>query len=64
MLLVTRKYGESIVLTLPSGERIKVISFNGGRSRIGIDAPKHVRIMREEIDDAEGFERERLEGMD
>lgn len=52
MLVLTRHEGEIIVITNPSsGERvqIKVVSIDGARARIGIDAPKDWPVHRSEI---------------
>jgi carbon storage regulator len=47
MLILSRKADESILL----GEdiRIKVISTDKGIVKLGIDAPSHVSILREEL---------------
>ena len=47
MLVITRKANEEIVI----GDNIvlKVISNGNGRVKIGIEAPKHIRIARGEI---------------
>lgn len=47
MLILTRKIGESVYI----GDDVKVtiIEFKGNQARLGFDAPKHVRIYREEI---------------
>ncbi len=47
MLVLTRKPGEGIVI----GDDIilKVIEIKGGAIRIGIDAPKHKKIYRQEV---------------
>ena len=46
MLVLTRKIGSNILI----GDDIKisVISVDGDKARIGIEAPKDVRILREE----------------
>lgn len=46
MLVLSRKAGEQIVI----GERIRVtvVQVQGGRVRLGIDAPKEVSINRRE----------------
>ena len=47
MLVVTRKANEEVVI---DGEIVvKVISTSNGRVKIGIEAPKNVRIVRGEI---------------
>ena len=47
MLVITRKANEEIVI----GDNIvlKVISNGNGRVKLGIEAPKHIRIARGEI---------------
>ena len=47
MLVLTRRQGESIVI---GGEIvITVIEVRSGQVRIGIDAPRHVQVHREEV---------------
>jgi len=50
MLCLTRKPNEWITLTLPSGEKIRItyVKRNGEKVMIGIDAPKNIKIMRDE----------------
>ncbi len=47
MLILTRKPGESVYI----GENVKVtvVEVKGNQIRLGIDAPNHIRIYREEI---------------
>lgn len=47
MLIVTRKQGESIVI----GENIeiKILEISDGNVRIGIEAPKSIRVLRKEL---------------
>jgi len=47
MLVLSRKCGEKVVI----GENITVtiLSTEGGRIRIGIDAPDHIGILRGEL---------------
>lgn len=47
MLVVTRKLGESIII----GENIEIsiLEVSEGTIRIGINAPKNVRILRKEL---------------
>lgn len=47
MLVLTRKLNEEILID--GGEiTIRVIDIRGGRVRLGIEAPQHVRIERQE----------------
>ena len=50
MLVLTRKQGETILI----GDDIKitVVAVNGDAVRIGIEAPKHVKILRAELVEA------------
>lgn len=53
MLTLTRKEGESIILTTATGERIRVmlsLLTEDYRARISIEAPQSVTIVREELD--------------
>lgn len=47
MLVLTRKVGESIVID--GTIRITVTSADGGRVKIGVDAPRHLRVDRGEV---------------
>jgi carbon storage regulator len=47
MLVLTRKPGEKIVIQ--GGITVTVVQVDGGRVRIGIDAPEDVRILRGEL---------------
>jgi len=49
MLVLTRRSGESIVIG--NGIKLTVVNVNAGRVKIGIDAPRSVRIDREEVHD-------------
>jgi carbon storage regulator len=49
MLVLTRKLGEGI--TIGDDITIKIIEMKGGSVRIGIDAPQHKKIYRQEIYD-------------
>ncbi|MDD4390565.1 MAG: carbon storage regulator [Eubacteriales bacterium] len=47
MLVISRKQGEAIYL---SGDiKITLISVSGDKATIGIDAPKDIKIVREEL---------------
>lgn len=48
MLILTRKIGESLII----GDReiiVTILGQKGNQIRIGIEAPKHIQINREEI---------------
>lgn len=47
MLILTRRIGESIMI----GDEVTltILSIQGNQLRIGINAPKHVEVHREEI---------------
>ena len=47
MLVLSRKLGESIVIN--DYTRVTVVSIDRGKIRLGIEAPPHVEIMREEL---------------
>ena len=47
MLILTRKPGESIILD--GGIKITVAGIQGNQIRIGIEAPKEVKVYREEV---------------
>ena len=50
MLVVTRKIGESIIIR--AGKEtitVSVEALHGGNVRIGLDAPNHVQILRNEL---------------
>jgi carbon storage regulator len=47
MLVLSRKVGEEIVIG--NDIRIKVLEIRGGKARIGIVAPEHVVVDRQEI---------------
>jgi len=46
MLILTRKKGESIAIG--DSIQIQVLNVKGGQVRIGIDAPREVKVNREE----------------
>ncbi len=47
MLILSRKPGQSLVI---DGKiRVKVLEVEGGRVRLGIDAPPEVEVHREEV---------------
>ena len=47
MLVLTRKVGEAI--HIGNGIRVVVTAVDGGKVRIGIEAPPSVRVDREEV---------------
>ena len=51
MLVLTRRVGESLILSLQDGTtaKIEVTQVNGGQVRIGVEAPRSVGVDREEI---------------
>jgi carbon storage regulator len=51
MLVLTRKLGESLVMTTENGEVIRVtLSYApGNRVKVAIDAPQSVRVQRAEL---------------
>lgn len=52
MLVLTRKINEVVVITFPDGAEVKVKLLriiSDGKVRLGVEAPRDVTIMREEI---------------
>ena len=51
MLVLTRRLGESICITLPTGEQIEVtvLDVKGRQVRIGTSAPDDIKIVRKEL---------------
>ncbi|MGI6751297.1 MAG: carbon storage regulator [Anaerovoracaceae bacterium] len=49
MLVIGRKAGESLLLG--NDIKISILSIVGDKVTIGIDAPKHIQIIREELAD-------------
>lgn len=47
MLVLTRKQGEGILIGKDIS--ITVIHVDGDKIRLGIDAPRHIRVIREEL---------------
>jgi carbon storage regulator len=47
MLVLSRKVNEKIVID--GGIVVTVVKVEGGQVRLGIEAPKHVKVFREEI---------------
>jgi len=57
MLVLTRKEGEGIIIG--DDIRITVVELKGGGVRIGIDAPRELKVHRQEV-----FERIKQENME
>lgn len=49
MLILTRKIDESVIIG--DDVKITVLGVKGGQVRLGIDAPKHISVHRQEIYD-------------
>lgn len=51
MLVLSRKVGEKVIVFLPDGETLVVCvtETDRGHVRLGFDAPKSLRIYREEL---------------
>ena len=49
MLIFTRKKEQDIIIN--DVIKIKIVGISGDRVRIGIDAPRNVRVDRKEVDD-------------
>jgi carbon storage regulator len=47
MLILTRKLGESIIIE--DNIKVTVVDINNQQIKLGIDAPKHITINREEV---------------
>ena len=63
MLVLERKNGQSVSVFVEGREvRIRLITSESGRSKIGIDAPEDTLILREEVLNAapESFEQHAL----
>lgn len=51
MLTLSRRIGEVVVITLPDGQVVKltVVEVRPDQARLGIEAPKGVPVVREEL---------------
>ncbi len=51
MLILSRRQGESLVITTGNGEQITIkhLTVKGRQVKVGIDAPKTTNIVREEV---------------
>jgi carbon storage regulator len=47
MLILSRKVGESLIIG--DDVTVTVVALNGNQIRLGISAPRHVRVLRQEI---------------
>ena len=47
MLILTRRIGESVIIN--EDITVTVLGIKGNQIRVGIDAPRHVSVHREEI---------------
>ena len=47
MLILTRRVGETLMIN--DDIKVTVLAINGNQVKIGIDAPSHVAVHREEI---------------
>lgn len=52
MLILKRKVGERIIITTQAGERIVITVVEGryGAARIGFEADKQIKILRQELE--------------
>jgi carbon storage regulator len=53
MLVLTRRPGESVIITLEDGTEINIVTLevNGNQVRTGYTAPLNVKVNRQEIHD-------------
>lgn len=50
MLILARREGEAIILKTSDGSiTIRLTEYNGKQTRVGIEAPKSVKVLREEL---------------
>ena len=50
MLVLSRKTGERLVLIMGCHEAtIELLSMTGNRAQVGIDAPRQIKVVREEV---------------
>jgi len=50
MLVLTRKQDESIIITVGNDEiKVLITELDKNIAKIGVDAPRHIRIDREEV---------------
>ena len=60
MLVIRRRAGEALVIDGPAGARIEleVLDIEGSQIKLGISAPRHVRVLRREIAETEQANRQ------
>lgn len=53
MLVLSRHEGEKLIITTPQGDRAEVcvVSINGDKVRLGVEAPKEITVHRKEVQD-------------
>jgi carbon storage regulator len=50
MLVLSRREGEAIILETSDGPiTIRLTEYNGSQTRIGVEAPRSVKVLREEL---------------
>jgi carbon storage regulator len=51
MLAIPRRPGETIVIELPTGERVSVavVRIRGNQVRLSVEAPRELPVVREEL---------------
>jgi len=51
MLVLSRKYHEQIVIGPPGPDQIvvTVVRIKGGGVQLGVDAPRHIKVLRGEV---------------
>lgn len=50
MLVLSRRSGERLVLIMGGRKAtIELLAVSGNRARVGIDAPRHIKVVREEV---------------
>lgn len=63
MLVLSRKKDESIVITTPQEEQVEifVVEVRGDKVRLGIEAPRAIKVNRREVFDAIQREKQKQE---
>ena len=53
MLILSRREGESLILETADGPvEIVLLEYKGGQTRVGVEAPTSVKVLRRELVDA------------